>query len=122
MLALLATTAAVAAAQSVTKFQQVIIVIQENRAPDNLFGASGLPGIDVQLNKKKGQAISIGYRHGPGLPHKLSGFLREAAGKYPFTAYNYVASGAQPYWDIAAQYGFANYLTLQRGERLDSRG
>ena len=101
---------ATAVAPSVPQFQQVIIVIQENRTPDNLFGASGLPGIDVQLNTTKGQGVDIGDPHGPGLPHKLSGFLREVDGHYTFAAYNYVASGAQPYWDIAAQYGFANSM------------
>jgi len=93
-----------------TNFQNVIIVIQENRTPDNLFGASGLPGIDVQLNTKKGQGIDMGDPHGPGLPHKLVGFQREVEGHYPYLAYNYITSGAQPYWDIAAQYGFANYM------------
>src|SRR5271157_591975 len=93
-----------------TNFQNVILVIQENRTPDNLFGASGLPGIVVKLNTEKGVGVDIGDPHGPGLPHKLSGFAREVDGHYPHDAYNYVTSGAQPYWDIAAQYGFANYM------------
>lgn len=108
VLALLATM--VAAAQSVAQFQHVIIVIQENRTTDNLFGASGLPGANLQLNKQKGQPISMGDKTGPGSPHSRIGFLDEKAGQYFADDYNYVASGAQPYWDIAAHYGFANYM------------
>ena len=35
------------------QFQNIIIIIQENRTPDDLFGAAGVPGIDAQINGGK---------------------------------------------------------------------
>jgi len=90
------------------QFQYIIIIIQENRTPDNLFGAAGLPGADVQINgtKSHGEALDKGN----DFNHTHGGYLAEVKGKYPQTARNYVISGAEPYWDLAAQYGFANRM------------
>jgi phospholipase C len=90
------------------QFQHIIIIIQENRTPDNLFGASGLPGADVQINGAKSRPESL--TQGNDFNHTHAGYLAEINGKYPQTARNYVTSGAQPYWDLAAQYGFANRM------------
>lgn len=89
-------------------FEHIILIIQENRTPDNLFGASGIPGADVTVNKSLGQPITIGG--GTDLPHKHSSYLYEVSGQYLDGAYDYVKSGAEAYWDIAAQYGFANRM------------
>ncbi|MGA7559231.1 MAG: alkaline phosphatase family protein [Terriglobales bacterium] len=89
-------------------FQHIIIVIQENRTPDDLFGASGVPGADVQINGGKARPVSLS--EGNDFNHTHAGYLAEINGQYPETARNYVASGAQPYWDLAAQYGFANRM------------
>lgn len=95
-------------------FNHVIIVIQENRTPDNLFGAdaANLPGADLQLNPAKGKALTLGTRgdSNPSNNHFHSGFLTEASGSYVKATYNYIAAGADPYWQIAEQYGFANYF------------
>ena len=94
-----------AAAQA---FEHVVIIVQENRTPDNLFGASGLPGADLVVNTAKGQAITLAY--GPDIGHGHKEYLLETAGQMPKGAYDYVTGDAQPYWDLAAQYGFANYM------------
>ena len=97
---------AIAAAQP---FQHVIIIVQENRTPDNLFGASGLPGADLQINTTKGVAVTLTTGpHDP--PHDYAAYLKQVGGKQPAGAYDYVTSGVQPYWDLAAQYGWANYM------------
>jgi phospholipase C len=90
------------------QFQYIILIIQENRTPDNLFGAAGLPGVDAQINgtKSHGEPLSKGN----DFNHTHGGYLAEINGKYPETSRNYVASGADPYWDLAAQYGFANRM------------
>ncbi len=88
------------------QFSHVIIVIQENRSTDNLFGASGLPGADLALGPKA-KARLLGDK--PDLSHSHASFLKEAAGKWPNGAQNFVTD-AQVYWNLAAQYGFANYM------------
>ena len=90
------------------QFEHIIIVIQENRTPDNLFGASGLPGADVQINGSKSRPRSL--TEGNDFNHTHSGYLAEINGKYPVGSRDWVASGAEPYWDLAAQYGFANRM------------
>jgi len=96
------------ASASAHSFEHIVIIVQENRTPDNLFGAAGLPGADVMANTTKGVAITLAK--GPVLAHGHKEFLLEAAGKMPKGAYDYVTGDAQPYWDLAAQYGFANYM------------
>ncbi len=94
------------------QFQHVIIVIQENRSTDNLFGASGIPGADVVTQLKRGKVACLGTTilKGPNLSHNHQAFLAESNGIYPKGSCNYVSAGIQPYWDIASQYGFANYM------------
>lgn len=99
-------TTGIAAAQT---FSHVIIIVQENRTPDNLFGASGIPGADLQINTTKGVAVTLTTGpHDP--PHNYAAFKRQAAGQQPPGAYDYVSSGVQPYWDLAMQYGWANRM------------
>jgi len=96
---------ALAAAQ---QFSHVIIIIQENRTPDNLFGASGLPGADLQLRTKIGKGVPLSGGPDPG--HSYATFKKEAGGAYAGNYYDYVTSGAEPYWEMAAEYGFANRM------------
>ena len=98
----------IVASASAHSFGHIVIIVQENRTPDNLFGAAGLPGADVVVNTAKGAAITLAK--GPVLGHGHKEFLLESAGKMPKGAYDYVTGDAQPYWDLAAQYGFANYM------------
>jgi phospholipase C len=89
------------------QFQHVIIIVQENRTPDNLFGASNLPGGDLQISAQgTGETLASTKDN----PHSYEAFQAEAAGDYPVHAYNYVSSGANLYWELAAQYGFANKM------------
>jgi len=106
-----ATLLAVGLQAQTPHFNHVIIVIQENRTPDNLFGASGLPGADLQLNKSLGRPIYMGEpNEGPFNGHDHKSFLTQVAGEIPSAAYNYITKGAEPYWQMAAEYGFANYM------------
>ena len=94
---------------SAQSFEHVIIVIQENRTPDNLFGASGLPGGDLQIDTKLGKSVTLTTGpHDP--PHNHSAYLKQAAGAWTAGEHDYVTGDVQPYWDLAAQYGWANYM------------
>lgn len=42
--------------------------------------------------------------------HKYSDFKNNAKGQYGPGSYDCVTSGAEPYWQLAAQYGFANRM------------
>jgi len=101
--------ASLCGAQPNPPFQHIIIIVQENRTPDNLFGASGIPGINAMTTP---QGTGIPLAKGPDLPHGYSEFIFEtrSGNKMPTAYYDYVASGAQPYWDMAAEYGFANQM------------
>ena len=92
-------------------FQHVVVVVQENRSPDNLFGACPPAGADVVPI-----GSPIGLAGTSDVPHSHAAFLKELAGKYPALAKNYVqASDIQPYCQLAAQYGFADrmFQTIQ---------
>jgi phospholipase C len=154
-LVFLATT--VASAQTVPPpgtFQHIIIVVQENRTPDNLFGAgpaivqcgnedpfeSGVDIVDggpakgypyqcftpLALN---GEYASTGCGKNGTSPcyydpehyfwawkldydnSQMDGFCHDPAGNGACLAYTYVPqSQVQPYFDIATNYGFANYM------------
>ena len=75
---------------SAQTFDHVIIIVQENRTPDNLFGASGLPGADLQIHPK-GTAVALNTTG--DFDHSHVGFLAEASGTYPHGSGVYVASG-----------------------------
>jgi phospholipase C len=151
--------ASFAAAQTLPTFQHIIIVIQENRTPDNLFGAgpakgypctteeSFEPGVDIEAggygyvelsngqtqrqvicdtpvalsgwNASLSQPIDPDHTYDPGWMSdydsgNLDGFCHEYnnpnyVGVCP--SYAYVQrSDVQPYFDIATNYGFANYM------------
>ncbi|MFZ0227043.1 MAG: alkaline phosphatase family protein, partial [Mycobacterium sp.] len=85
--------------------QHIVIVIQENRTPDNLFGSAPPPGADVT---PKGPAISLGTRLDPN--HTHSAYLKDTVNwSKRFVAY-VQQSDVQPYIDLANQYGFANRM------------
>ncbi|HEY5426964.1 MAG TPA: alkaline phosphatase family protein [Candidatus Tumulicola sp.] len=108
----------------------VIIIVQENRTPDNLF--QGLPGADIASSglNSKGQVVPLHpvplealydishahasfvheYRHG-----NMNGFdLEFSSGQCPdksTCAYGYVPQDeTQPYLDMAEQYAFADRM------------
>jgi len=100
---------------SAQQFSNIIIVIQENRTPDNLFGSASLPnttcpipGADVKIHGK-GQSRPLAG--GTDILHTYQEFQLEAGGFSPAGYYQYVrASYIQPYCQLAAQYGFANRM------------
>lgn len=125
-------------------FKHIIIVVMENRTPDNLFGAN--PGVTKMCGSDdpfeqgvdidnggyvKGQQqpicnISLSLTTNQDPPHQnedwtqdydngsMDGFLQDIVvigGQTTFYQYSYVPkSDVQPYFDIATDYGFANYM------------
>jgi len=142
----LAATFAIAQCTQPGKFCHIIIVIQENRTPDDLFGANltfengvdlagGGYGIFVQnnqvyreffqntprdlngcvpgsttqrcINPDHSQAGWVTDYHGGN----MDGFCHEYATSGDCPSYSYVPqTDVQPYFDIATNYGFANYF------------
>jgi len=125
-----------------TKFQHVIIVIQENRTPDNLFGSDAfaahpqLPGADLARGGECEsippqppytvplESINLGNVCDPHHGHEFSWVKSYDGGamdgaciisskgcSMPFPEYTYVqSSDVVPYFQIASQYGYANYM------------
>lgn len=88
-------------------FQHVVIVVQENRTPDNLFSDCPIPGADVQHNG--GKAVPLGGGKSPSLTH--ADFVSQAAGVWANGTNNYVrGSYIGPYCQLANQYAFANRM------------
>jgi phospholipase C len=135
LLAVLGT--ALAYAQN-SAIQHIIVVVQENRTPDNLFqdpvltaagadiaqnGPCGLDGIKLQ-KRPLADCYDLNHYH-VGWKDMYDGGKMDGActvpiindhcvgGPPPFPQYVYAdnTSGAiQPYWDIAEKYGYANYF------------
>jgi phospholipase C len=118
-------------------FQHIVIVTQENRTPDNLFGSNPTfePGVDISLTtvSKKGipatatpYPLAGCYDNGHGHQvwvaqfdgGKMDGFstppFRSAtcvSPPHPQVVYVDNSTGTvQPYFDIATSYGFANRM------------
>ncbi|HVM91411.1 MAG TPA: alkaline phosphatase family protein [Terriglobales bacterium] len=130
ILALLALSISLSAQQ----FQHIVIVIQENRTPDNLFGSNPYfePGVDLATSGLSGtqtiQLASIPLDECYDIPHSLApfrkqynkgamnGFNLKLRGKKgcilpPYPEYRYVDNSdgtVQPYFDIAMSGGWAN--------------
>ena len=133
--AFVSTTGKVAA-----RFTHIVIVVQENRTPDNLFGSNPNfePGIDIATSginstgttvpltsvaltgcydvAHSHPAFEVSYNNGA-----MNGFDKVGAGAGPLSKcvpgpnpqFRYVdnSSGTvQPYFDLATQYGFANRM------------
>jgi len=113
-------------------FEHVVVVVQENRTPDNLF--NGLPGADTVRSgmNSHGQSVpfaAISLTAAYGLEHTHSAFVKSYAGgkmdgfdtvhsncsgKCPpedTRAYAYVKpSQTRPYFAMAQQYAFADRM------------
>jgi phospholipase C len=135
---LLAATPPASAASPITQIQHVVIVVQENRTPDNLFGAfkAQLPGADLASSglTSKGETVPLTpIRLGNntyGLDHSHASFVSmydkgrmdgadlipcnspKVLGPCPpFPQFRYVkADNVRPYFQIAQKYGFANRM------------
>jgi phospholipase C len=121
---------------NIPQVQHVIVVIQENRTPDNLFGSDAfaqtrqLPGADlVQLGKCGNveiqlQSLNLGNACDPNHAHNLGWIPTYDSGSMDgacnITAtnctgiepeYSYAqSSNVVPYFQIAQQYGYGNYM------------
>lgn len=121
-----------ALALSLSSFAHVVVIVQENRTPDNLFYAlcstrtCGPGGYDVQLGP---HAHPVPLATAYDLPHTHAAWIADCApsngacamsgwdgngclGTCPaHPAYGYVSDKIeQPYIDLAEQYGWANYM------------
>ena len=130
--ALLAVTAT---AQAATVFKHVIFVIQENRTPDNIFGSFPTfeHGVDIHTSgvNSHGQTIPLTAEPMDGcydISHGHAAFeemLNKGADDEPLDTietgcavpadpqFKYVDNSTgevQPYFDIAANYGFASRM------------
>jgi phospholipase C/sugar lactone lactonase YvrE len=122
----------------VNLFAHVVIVVQENRTPDNLFGSNpGFePGVDIAVSGVNSQdqnvpftPVALANCYDVGHSHlsfqqaynggAMNGFALEEVGPSPGCVpgpnpqFRYVdnSSGTiQPYFDLATQYGFANRM------------
>jgi phospholipase C len=110
--------------------QHVIIIFQENRTPDNLFQSKTLisegatiaqsgPNSHGQTVQLKPVSLAahwdIGHGHKIFLTEwdngKQDGFNLVEPVKQAWRPYSYVpANEAQPYWDMATQYAFADHM------------
>jgi len=121
-----------------TTFQHVIVVVQENRTPDNLFGsnpnfASGVNiqnyGYNSQNKKINLTGIPLAYCYDPDHGHKswtkmyangnMNGADKIPIRTWPWETcliptnpqFTYVnQTDVAPYFQIAEHYGFANYM------------
>jgi phospholipase C len=119
-------------------FKHVVIVFQENRTPDNLFGSnpSFEPGVDIATSglNAQGQTVpltaepldycyDVGHSHGSFVAMydggKMDGDDKNSIGfsgscnvpvNPQFTYVDNSTGTVQPYFDIATQYGFANRM------------
>jgi hypothetical protein len=131
----LASTAAWAQAQP---FSHILIVFQENRTPDNLFGSTGgslqcngqddfEPGVDIQnwgyvngttpqcfVSRPLAAQVDPGHYHGDFKTMcdiSTGGVCEMDACSHGTDCYAFVPkSDVQPYFDIATTYSFANYM------------
>ena len=134
---LLALSSAAAFAQTVT-FKHVVIIFQENRTPDNLFGSNPNfePGVDIATFGMNSKGTKIPLTAAPmatcyDLSHTHRAFVSEydkgkmdgadlvPVGQTPgcvvpenpqFKFVDNSDGTVQPYFDIATQYGFANRM------------
>jgi len=132
--------------QTLPHFQHIVIIVQENRTPDNLFGSGPVgsmcghpdpfePGVDIQdggpaegkgticdsqIHLLTGFDPNHSYENG-WLVQWHNGAMDGACNTTVFNPnnvilpycpqYSYVIrSEVQPYFDIATNYGFANYM------------
>jgi phospholipase C len=137
---LIALAATLAHAQTLHHFDHIIIVFQENRTPDNLFGSGPAvsacntddpfePGVDIRncVNHygvaQYFQPLHLNDPEDPGHGHRTwttqcnanSSGVCQMDGTCGDTGwqkcYSYVyRADVEPYFDIAKSYGFANYM------------
>jgi len=121
-------------AQAVPAFKHVVIVFQENRTPDNIFGSNPTfePGVDIASSgvNSKGQVIpltplplddcyDVGHSHtsfelalqGADLvPIIPKGKGCQVPANPQFKYADNSTGQMQPYFDIATNYGFSNRM------------
>jgi hypothetical protein len=120
-------------------FSHIIVIFQENRTPDNLFGSNPTfePGVDIATSgvNSTGKTVALtpvalnacydlGHHHGDFVAQfhngKMDGADKVSAGSNiegcvipPNPQFKFVdnATGVvQPYFDLATQYSFANRM------------
>lgn len=90
------------------QFDHIVVIFQENQTPDHLFCAAQISGADVICSPI---GVGNGMPGAPNVAHSHTEYeLQVSGGKIPKGAYNHINSGANPYWQIAQTYGFANRM------------
>lgn len=115
-------------------FEHIVIVVQENRTPDNLFGSNPNfePGVDIATSSvsKLGVTVAstprpladcydLGHKHTNWVSEFKNGFISQpftssakcTSPPHPKMVYVDNSTGQiQPYFDIASAYGWANRM------------
>ena len=116
-------------------FKHIVVIIQENRTPDNIFGSnpSFEAGVDIATSGVDSKGATIPLTAAPlgscwDLLHTHKAFElsltrgadKDAVGQHkggcivpPHPQFTYIDNSrgqAQPYFDIASNYGFANRM------------
>ena len=98
--------AVLAGSASTGHIRHVIIVVQENRTPDNLFYR--LPGADT-VGPEPVRPVSLTWKH--DLQHTHPAFVENFKNGFSDRAHGYVPrSEAEPYFDMARRYAFADRM------------
>jgi len=131
-------TFALASASAQVQFDHIVIVVQENRTPDNVFGSNPNfePGVDIAtrgINSKHqdvpftsvalANCYDLGHEHrsfqqaydngamdGSDKVHVLSSHGCVVGPNPQFRYVDNSGGTVQPYFDLATQYGFANRM------------
>ena len=135
LVAMLLMSCAALSAQAAPTFKHIVIVVQENRTPDNLFGSNPNfePGVDIASSgvTSKGRTVKLGplplndcydisHSHQSFEYALHKGFDVEpldsssCKGRLPPNPHFMYADNStgivQPYFDTATNYGFANRM------------
>jgi phospholipase C len=89
------------------QFEHIVIIVQENRTPDNLFASCNIPGADAI--KPSGGTTKLQSSIKP--KHEHPDYLAEVAGQWTTDEKKYVSDPLiAPYCTLGATYGFANRM------------
>jgi phospholipase C len=88
-------------------FSHVVVIIQENRTPDNLLCTCGIPGADLICSAPATTLLT----QSADPAHGHAAFLSNQKGRWASGGNNYVSDPRiAPYCQLASQYGFADRM------------
>ncbi|MGD0215157.1 MAG: alkaline phosphatase family protein [Terriglobales bacterium] len=92
---------------ALAQFEHIVIIVQENRTPDNLFASCDIRGADAI--KPSGGTTLLQSSIKPKHTHPI--YLSQFAGQWTTSEKKYVSDPLiAPYCTLGAKYGFANRM------------